>query len=198
MILDEDLCKIRKEMEIELKKYKGKPIRFDIEPKILEQIVFEYAEDDDNMFYKSFAFPEEIAKKIDYTGLSFDDFNAGYMDFSGFVGVSLNPQTIFNKDLYCTVLNGVHFNNPNFFQVDISGAEFGGSTGAIIDPQVVRNLSLACTYLEDATVYDDFSCVDVFGAEMDGARIIKRPCDEYKSIDKCIKKIKNSIENSKI
>lgn len=194
MIENIDLLKIRNEMAKSLEAYKGKPVRFDINPKIMGQIVFEYVEDENCVISKTFAFTTDIAKKIDYTGLSFDDFDASFVNFSDFVGVSLNPQTVRCKDLYGSILKGVHFNNTNFFQVDVREADFSGSIGAVIDPQIVRDRDISCTDLCDATVYDDFTTVNVVGIKIEGAHIIKTPQKEVFSTDKCIEKIKKAIK----
>ena len=74
---------------------------------------------------KTFAFPLELMKKIDFEGISFENFFAYGFDFTEFKGVSLDPQKVYDKDLSYANLNGVTIINT-FDDVILDGVETEG------------------------------------------------------------------------
>ena len=94
---------------------------------------------------------------------------------------NLNPQTVFNKSLIGTKLDGINFENKNFEDVYITGANFTGATNVIINPHKVRNLDLSGCNLSgvkilSAEIDGDFIGVNLNGAKLDEAEII---LDDY-------------------
>ncbi len=82
---------------------------------------------------KKFALPEDVLKRLDFTGISFDNFMAYKYDFSELHGVSINPNKVFKKSLWNSNLNGVSFTKTLDEDVIIQGANFTGSANVAID-----------------------------------------------------------------
>ena len=138
--MKEKVEKLRKELFDKLSSIEeGIHIKLDYDPDILELILFktidgeliidEYGKRKDTAKY---AYNRKVLSKIDLSDISFDNFDAKGFDFTGLYGVRLNPQTIWDKNLKGSVLNGVEFIG-SFFKAKIEGANFTGSKGAIID-----------------------------------------------------------------
>ena len=112
---------IRMGFKEELEKIEGEPKRLKLSDEVAREILF----DTDEIGMKKFAFPIELMKKIDFTGISFDDFFAYGFDFTGFTGISIDPQKVFNRDLSYANLNGVTIINT-FDDVLLEGTEYEG------------------------------------------------------------------------
>lgn len=130
-----------------LAKYEGKPILFDDFPKgLLEKVLFtkvyfnlcEYSYEGLRFFVS-----DKIAKKIDMSNVSFDNFICERFDFSGYTGVKIDPNRVAHnrKDTIfrCTRFNGVTFTKP-FVNCTFSYTDFSDSKGAIINPEKNRFL----------------------------------------------------------
>lgn len=98
---------IRKGLRKELENYDGGTARLRVRSDIAEAILFNVNEEG----IKVFALPEELMKKVNFEGISFDGFLAFGFDFSEFKGVSLDPQKVYNADLRYANLNGVTITN---------------------------------------------------------------------------------------
>ena len=89
---------IRQILVEELSKLKeGKFVRLselECSDKILDELLFDYNKYNyNNEVYKKFSiFIEDILDKIDFKGISFDNFKCSGYDFSGLKGISINPQ----------------------------------------------------------------------------------------------------------
>lgn len=81
--------------------------------------------DTDEFGMKTFAFPIELMKKVDFDGISFDGFFAFGFDFTGFKGITIDPQKVFDKDLSFANLNGVTIINT-FDDVKLEGTNTDG------------------------------------------------------------------------
>ena len=129
----EEIVKLRQVLKEKLINYQGnKKIKLDIPEKLLEQIIFV------NDIYKNkiLALDFDLIKKLDLTNVSFDGVCIANLDFSNSLGVKINPQTVYQKDLQYTVLNGVTFTGV-FDGSKIVGANFKGSINTLINPQTI-------------------------------------------------------------
>ncbi len=86
-----------------------KPYNFELNPKIIENNIFEYKTDYIDLQYKQFKYDKKILKKLDLTNVSFNDFAAKKFDFTGLTGVSIFPRYLYEKDLSYSVVSGVDF-----------------------------------------------------------------------------------------
>lgn len=121
---------IREGLKLELTKIEEGTARIRLDSDILEELLFNV--DENGM--KTFAFPVELMKKINFEGISFDDFFAYGFDFSGFKGVSIDPQKVYDKNLSFSNLNGVRVINT-FDDVNLEGIN---SDGMIYDAFKIR------------------------------------------------------------
>lgn len=112
---------IRKGFKQELENYEGEAKRLNVQSELAEEILFKVDEDG----IKTFAFPFELMKKVDFEGISFDGFLACGFDFTGFKGISLDPQKVYDKDLSYANLNGVTIINT-FDDVKLDGVQSEG------------------------------------------------------------------------
>ena len=92
-----------------------------------------------------------ILKKIDYSNVSFNHFNCSCFDFSGFIGVKINPQKVFFKRLSSAKCSGIKFVG-SFNNVKIGGTDFTGSKGAKINLKKVYSTDLSHTKFGSAKV----------------------------------------------
>lgn len=112
---------IRKGLKQELESYEGEPRKLNVQSELAEEILFNI--DENGM--KTFAFPVELMKKVNFEGISFDGFLAYAFDFTGFKGISLDPQKVYNKELSYANLNGVTIINT-FDDVKLDGVQSEG------------------------------------------------------------------------
>ena len=120
--MDIDMIKhIREGLLVELNKVNGEPRIINLRSEFVEELLF----NTDEFGMKTFAFPIELMKKVDFTGISFEDFFAFGFDFTGFKGVAIDPQKVFDKDLSFANLNGVTIINT-FDDVKYEGTNFEG------------------------------------------------------------------------
>ena len=112
---------IRKGLKQELERFEGESARLRVSNDIAEAILFNVDEEGK----KTFAFPTELMKKVNFEGISFDGFVAIAFDFSEFKGVSLDPQKVYNADLSYAILNGVTITNT-FDDVILDGVNSEG------------------------------------------------------------------------
>ena len=117
----EQIDYLRKGLIEELTEFNGEPRIFGVRSKIMEEILF----NTDEFGMKTFALPLELMKKVDFRGISFDNFFAYGFDFSLFKGISIDPQKVFDKDLSYANLNGVIITNT-FDGVTVNGTEIEG------------------------------------------------------------------------
>ena len=112
---------IRKVFKHELESYEGEPRKLNVQSEIAEKILFNV--DENGM--KTFAFPLELMKKVNFEGISFNGFFAYGFNFTGFKGISLDPQKVYDRDLSYANLNGVTIINT-FDDVTLDGVESEG------------------------------------------------------------------------
>ena len=106
--MEEKIKLLRKKLIKELSKLEdGIHIKLDYDPIILENLFFE----ENHGGCKKFAsdFPREVLTKIDFINVDFKEFDASEFDFTGLYNVHLNPQTIYRRDLFNSILRGVTF-----------------------------------------------------------------------------------------
>lgn len=126
---------IRNGLKKELESYEGAPARLRLRSDIAEIILFNIDEEGK----KTFAFPTELMKKVNFEGISFDGFLAIGFDFSEFKGVSLDPQKVYNADLSYAILNGVTITNT-FDDVLLEGTNSEGMIYTVFKEKF-KNLS---------------------------------------------------------
>lgn len=126
---------IRNGLKKELENYEGAPARLRLRSDIAEIILFNIDEEGK----KTFAFPTELMKKVNFEGISFDGFEAVAFDFSEFKGVSLDPQKVYNADLSYAILNGVTITNT-FDDVLLEGTNSEGMIYTVFKEKF-KNLS---------------------------------------------------------
>lgn len=117
----ETINEIRKGLFCELQKFEGNSAKLRVQNDVAEQILFNIDENG----IKTFAFPVELIKKVNFEGISFDGFLAYGFDFTGFKGISLDPQKVYDKDLSYANLNGVTIVNT-FDDVKLDGVQSEG------------------------------------------------------------------------
>lgn len=72
----------------------------------------------------------------------FEGVNIRGVKFEGNKNIRINPQTIYQKDLTETKLNGIDFTDCSFDDVTVVNADFTGATGVKINPQIIKNKQL--------------------------------------------------------
>ena len=146
----------------------------DCSKKLLNRIIFDYYKNCEYMPYKYFYNKferKEITEKLDFDGVDFSDFNCIGFDFGDVkgIGISINPQTIYKKDLSNAICQGVKFIGL-FDGVDISGANFTGSKGAKINPQTIYKKNLRGTRCTDVEFIGPFDRIMISGADFTGSK----------------------------
>ena len=146
----------------------------DCSKKLLNRIIFDYYKNCEYMPYKYFYNKferKEITEKLDFDGVDFSDFNCIGFDFGDVkgIGISINPQTIYKKDLSNAICQGVKFIGL-FDGVDISGANFTGSKGAKINPQTIFVKDLERTKCTDVEFIGPFDDAKISGANFTGSK----------------------------
>ena len=110
---------------------------------------------------KVFSVDKSILKKLDLSEVSFDDFLAENVDFSGLYGVKLNPQKVYSKSLCCSVLDGVEITG-SFDDVNVERTNFKGILGNNkINPQTLNSKSLYGTNLSGIEIIGSYNNVNV-------------------------------------
>ena len=92
-----------------------------LQDELIERIIFNV--DDD--LRKSFVFPDRLMKNIDFTDVSFDNFDFRGFDAIGFYGITINTDSIYNKDLSYSILRGVSIVG-SIDGINIEGTDFSG------------------------------------------------------------------------
>ena len=135
-------------------------IKLNIDKQIFRQILFE-----DNQF----AIPNNLWKLLDLSGVSFDGVKISYIDFTGSKGVVIDPQKVYDKNLFDTKLAGVEIKG-SFDGVNIMKTDFTGYKGEVVmDPQKVYKKSLRGTKLANVEIKGLLDDVDVVGADFTGS-----------------------------
>ena len=116
-------------------------------------IIFKEIEVEDGKVYKEIAIPKRLLKKIDFSNVSFDNVCICGFDFTRCIGVKIDPQTVFEKDLSGCTLSGVEFIGE-FDGANISKTNFTGSKGARIDSQTVYYDDFSTCVLTDVELMD--------------------------------------------
>ncbi len=109
-------------------------------------IIFKEIEVEDGKVYKEFAIPKRLLKKIDYSNISFDNVCIRGLNFTGYMGVKIDPQKVYKQDLRGCTFSGVEFDG-SFDYTYMYDTNFAGSKGVRIDPQRVYKKDLrGCTF----------------------------------------------------
>jgi uncharacterized protein YjbI with pentapeptide repeats len=158
------LEELRKELIRKLEEYTdNKKIKLNIESKEIEELIFiKHSE------YIAEAFDFELIKKLDLTGVSFEQVCIEDVDFTGSYGVQINPQTVYNKNCRDTKFCDVEIVG-SFDGVCIIDANFKGSKGAQINPQRILNKNCSRVVFRDAKIIGSFDDVSIIGADFTGS-----------------------------
>ena len=159
------IIELREKLKKYLEEYSlDKKIKLIDEKQILNDVIFTK----ESYKYKEFALDFELLKKIDFLHISFDNVNIKGLDFTDCLNVFINPQTIYDKNLEYTILNGVTFTG-NFKDAKIVGANFKGSKNAIIDPQTIHLKNFRETVLTDALLVNSFDDAFILKTDFTGS-----------------------------
>lgn len=107
--------------------------------------------------YYVFAYESELMKKIDFTGISFDKFMANNIDFTGFYGVALNPETLYKQEIIDCKLNGVKIIG-SLDRCKCANADFTGSIGGVMSKTHYDELK-ENNNLTDVQIIDEYGDV---------------------------------------
>jgi uncharacterized protein YjbI with pentapeptide repeats len=121
--MDNQISLYRDQLYYELSNYKGNEksiIR--LRKEVIDKILFNV--DDDSR--KTFAFPDKLMKNLDFTDVSFDNFDFRGFDAEGFYGITINTDSIYKNDLSYSILNGVCIIG-SIDGIKIDGTDFRGS-----------------------------------------------------------------------
>ena len=122
---------------------------------------------DDNEFDINLS---SIYYKIDFSNVDFSGIKVRGTIFDGMIGVKINPQTVYEKDLSHGYYDGVEFIGP-FDNVNVEGSSFRGSQGAIINPQKVYMKNMDDTNCADVIIIGSFENVSCDNIRLKGAII---------------------------
>lgn len=180
----QELTDLRTILTERLQAYKGdKHINLNIEPVLLEQIIFEekisklifleklfqgytktaaisYAK------YKAFAIDFDLLKKIDFTGVSFKEVDITGRDFTGSKGVKIEPIYTFVGALTGATLTDTEITG-SLDGCFINGTNFEGSKGAKINPQKVPGRDLSYATLIDVEITGPLDNCNIKGTIFD-------------------------------
>ena len=132
-------------------------------------IIFKENVLEDGKVYKEIAIPERLFRKIDFSNVSFDNVCICGFDFTGFIGVKIDPQTVYDKDFSFCVLSGVLFDG-SFDGVNLSKTNFTGSRGARINPQTIPKKDLSKCKFSGVEFIGPFDGVKITGSNFTGSK----------------------------
>lgn len=195
----EEIEEIRNILVEELEKYEGEPILLPLEPKLLNEIIFEdyYGDGFKRFYYKFKSF--NLLKKIDFSNIPFTNVILRECDLTNLKNVRIDPQIVYNKDLSYQSYNGVEFIGT-FDNAICSNANFTGSVGTVINPQTIKDKKLSHSILKDATFNGGFDGVDIINSDFTGSKgaIIKGCGTDFTYTKLCDATILGEIKKSKL
>lgn len=184
VINEKKIKELRLYLEELLQQYNGEEkIKLNLGELPIEELLFKYT----TPTRKDFALSYEQLIKLDLTGVSFDDFDASKEDFTEMYGVSINPQTLFSKDLRDSILCGVTLIG-SLEDCKVSGANFAGCNGAIVNPASVYDSNWIDTTCTDVTFTSPFDRCYVGNTNFEGSNgaVINVETLARKDLEKCI------------
>jgi len=136
----------------------------------IEKILFDIDKEISNLkFVDVDIFDYLRSKKCDLSEINFDDVVISGLDFTGFKGVKINPQTVGYKDLSGNIFNGVEFTG-SFDGCYIPGSDFKGSVGAVINPQTIMDKYLAACDFQNVVFVGSFDGTTIFYSFFEGSK----------------------------
>ena len=184
----ENIEELRKILIEELTNYESeKPALLPFSNKLLRKILFTNHEFNKDVL--------SIITKIDFSNISFKNFNAYGYNFSKLHGVNINPQKILEKNLCNADCEGVTFTG-SFDGVKVRGASFKGSKGAEIDPQLVFDKDFSYADCEGVTFTGSFDGVNIHETNLKGSNYKKIVNYERKFRQKIKMLVKESNVNN--
>ena len=189
---NKDIKEIRKIFIEELINYEGKPILFDkISRHVLDKIIFDY-HTEGNEVYKTISKEIlDIASKIDFLNVSFDNADVQSMDFENFHNVRINPQTVYKKDLSYGYFKNVRFIG-RFDNVDIECATFENNKGLYINPETIKDKNMSGASLNSAVITGGFKGVDITHVDFAGSTSAIIDVSKIKNRDLSFVKLKDA------
>ena len=183
-LTEEQIENLRHYLIDHLNKYTGKKkIKINIDPKILEKVIFEY-EKNKKSTYKIFALPHNLIKELDLSDISFDDFKVNNFDFEGFYGVKLNPQTVYKRDFAYSVLKGVEITGP-FDNCCVHATDFTESKGAKLNPQKVHKRDLDYSTLKGVEITGPLDNCSIYATDFTGSIGATMNYNQFIKYEKC-------------
>lgn len=187
LLADEHIQELRKGLINLLKEYKGdEKIKLNIPHELLEMLIFNVG-----INYKCFSFNFELIKKLDLTDVLFDNVDIRGLDFSDSKGVKINPQTIYERNMFCTVLKDVEITGSLDY-VYIRCTNFAGSKGAKINPQTIYNRNMSGAVLRDAEIIGPLDDICITDTNFDGC--IQTNTDFMNNGSELYKKIESELK----
>ncbi len=157
ILLTSEILSLRQTLREKLKQVEKGPLKLEIEPDILDKIIFERSEgyysgyDFIEQIRKTFAIHFSLIKKLDLTGISFENVDVSNCNFANSFGVTIDPQKVYRKDLSETKLKDVTLDG-SFDGCIVRATDFSGSKNAIIYPELVLQGDIRGTNFKDAEV----------------------------------------------
>lgn len=153
----------------------------------LDEILFDYEEEE--RIKKRFALPPEVLRKIDMSNVSFDNFCAYHVNFSGMTGVRIDPNKLYKKSCWGTVFEGVTFLNK-FTAGHIEECNFTGSHNAVIGGNSIigNDITLGVrNVFKDVTFGSPIMKGNIVGSDFTGSKgaVIELGSDWVDDIGEC-------------
>lgn len=152
--------RIREYLTSKLEKYEGEPIKLDVDN--LEKVLF-----CESTNGKRFAIDRKIARKIDMSDVCFDGMNVCGFNFTGFKGVKINPNRVYERKFSDTNLAGVEF-TEEFNNCSLNDVSFAGSKGALINPS--KNTILRSNVFTDVRFMGAITSADITYCNFAGSK----------------------------
>lgn len=156
----ERIKRIREYLTSKLEKYEGEPIKLDVDN--LEKVLFYESTNG-----KRFAIDRKIARKIDMSDVCFDGMNVCGFNFTGFKGVKINPNRVYERKFSDTNLAGVEF-TEEFNNCSLNDVSFAGSKGAFINPR--KNTILRRNVFTDVMFMGAITSADITYCNFAGSK----------------------------
>jgi len=177
----EIVSELRKDLMKLLNTYQGvEKIKFDMPVEYLEQLIF----DKDNNGIKNFITSFNFVKKIDLTGINFENVNVNHKDFTGSKGVKINPQKVKDKSFWETTLTDVELIGP-FDGATLYRTNFTGSKGAKVNVQKLSTKRITGVKFTDAMVIGSFDEIELEYVDFTGSIGTKMEYSYSKKFKNC-------------
>ncbi len=160
---EKEILEIQKQLLLRLQSYEEeKPLKLEFSLEEFRTILFDVADP------SLLILPDDLASKIDFTGFDWALKDVSNRDFSKYVGVKIDPQTVYLKKLTNSNFAGVIFKG-SFEYCHVNKSKFKGSINTVINPQKILYKNLTNCDFEDVIFTDNFSMCDIQGSSFKGS-----------------------------